>query len=91
MDSAHIDTNPLVSPSAGGSSAYVRSKDQGPPIAGNSGIGQANQGRINKQYNIGGTGPVEIAELTTPRNAIGNFSGAIMPNTGQVSTTSQNN
>ena len=42
MDSAHIDTNPLVSPSAGGSSAYVRSKDQGPPIPGNPGIGQAN-------------------------------------------------
>ena len=29
LDSAHIDANPLVSPSAGGSSAYTSSKDRG--------------------------------------------------------------
>ena len=80
LDSAHIDTNPLVSPSAGGSSAYISSKERGSNPQGSVSLGPNSQTRINKQYpGSGAAGPVEMAELTTPRNAIGNFSGVIMP------------
>jgi len=75
-----MDANPLVSPSAGGSSAYISSKERGSNAQGSVSLGPNSQTRINKQYPGGGAaGPVEMAELTTPRNAIGNFSGVIMP------------